>query len=302
VESEVIDLTTAGEIYFTGTLRALDTSGGSNFETDDRFKAELIYNTAGVPTVINLITPYDVGDGGASTTGTLGGANGPANGFINGYRGGAGTDLADGVTIYASVAEDYDAHRERDEFNTSGLDGAGNLNSVFSLNSAIPAEADDVKLVITGQGIGGSESVVVSDILFTTENITSDTDGDDLPNIYEIANGLNPNDPTDRDTDLDGDGQSNYAEFLAGTAPNDASSFLRFTDYVLTDTTVSATWSSVPGQTYRFEFSTDLENWTDLGFDIPAADAPATKTETGTLDLSTIGAPDAAYFRVIVKA
>ena len=50
---------------------------------------------------MNLISSLDIGNGGASTTGTLNGANGPANGFLNGYQGAAGTDLADGVTVYA---------------------------------------------------------------------------------------------------------------------------------------------------------------------------------------------------------
>jgi hypothetical protein len=300
VQTEVIDLTAQDEIFFSGTLRALDTSGGSNFESGDRFKAELIYNVGGVPNVINLVDPYDVGDGSPSTTGTLMGANGPVNGFINGYGGGAGTDLVDGVTVYATNAEDYNAHVGRDEFNRAGELASANLNNLFILTAAIPAEADDVTLVITGQGVGGSETLVVSDVLFSTSNNTGDTDGDDLPNDYEVANGLNPSDPSDRDTDLDGDGQSNYSEFLASTAPNDATSLLRFTNALITNATVSATWSSVPGKTYRVDFSTDLVNWTDLGLDFAAAAAPAAVTSSGELNLATIGSPEKAFFRVRV--
>ncbi len=300
VESEVIDLSTMGEVYFTGLLRALDTSSTSNFETGDRFKAELVYNVAGVPTTINLITPYDTGDGGSSTTGTLMGANGPADGFINGYLGAAGTDLADGVTVYASVAEDYDAHVDRDEFNPLNLPASASLDVSFSLTAAIPADADDVKLVITGQGIGGSESVVLSNILFTTEDVTSDSDGDGLPNTYEVANGLNPNDPSDRDTDLDGDGQSNFSEFLAGTDPNDPTSFLRITAYTLGGGSGSISWSSVPGKSYIIEFSTDLMTWTNLGSSFAAEAAPATETSSGNFPLTAIGTPPKAFFRVAV--
>src|SRR5206468_11207725 len=55
---------------------------------------------------------------------------------------------------------------------------------------------------------------------------TADSDGDGLPDLWEIANGTNPNVP-DADADPDGDGQTNLQEYLAGTNPNDPFSFLR---------------------------------------------------------------------------
>lgn len=47
-----------------------------------------------------------------------------------------------------------------------------------------------------------------------------DSDSDGMPDAWETANGLNPNDPTDALLDADNDGLSNYDEFLNGKNPN----------------------------------------------------------------------------------
>jgi hypothetical protein len=299
VRSETVDLTAQGEIFFSARLQVLDTSTGSNFEATDRFKAELIYTVGGIATTINLITPWDVGDGAPSTTGTTGGVNGAPDGFLNGYNGAAGTDL-ENATVYATGAANYNAHKNRDEFNALNEDASVRLDNTFLLEAAIPANADDVTLVITGQGIAGSESVVLSTVLFSTSNTLGDSDSDGIPDDYEIANGLNPFDDGDRDLDFDHDGYSNLSEFLAGTAANNAKSFLGLREFTIGNNRFSATWSSVPGKTYTIQSSLDLETWTPLGSDIPAAATPSTATSSPLIP-TQLPAAVQRYFRVLVK-
>jgi hypothetical protein len=89
----------------------------------------------------------------------------------------------------------------------------------------------------------------------------ADTDGDGIPNIrdpdsdndgmpdgWEFANGLNPLNAADANTDLDGDGQSNAAEHTAGTLPNDANDY--FYQTVQSSAPFSVSISGKAGRTY----------------------------------------------------
>src|SRR6185503_5346912 len=54
-----------------------------------------------------------------------------------------------------------------------------------------------------------------------------DTDGDGMPDAWEIQYGLNPTNAADANLDLDGDGMSNRQEYIAGTDPTQTNSALR---------------------------------------------------------------------------
>lgn len=57
------------------------------------------------------------------------------------------------------------------------------------------------------------------------DDVDPDDDGDTMPDSYELANGLDPLDPSDADEDADGDGFTNLVEFRRGTDPQDALDF-----------------------------------------------------------------------------
>jgi hypothetical protein len=47
----------------------------------------------------------------------------------------------------------------------------------------------------------------------------TDTDGDGVPDAWERANGLDPNDPTDRNGDRNHDGWTNLEEYVNSLVP-----------------------------------------------------------------------------------
>jgi enediyne biosynthesis protein E4 len=57
--------------------------------------------------------------------------------------------------------------------------------------------------------------------------VLADTDGDGLPDSWELANGLSEIDSDNAAWDSDGDGATNWREYIAGTDPHDPHSFLR---------------------------------------------------------------------------
>jgi Bacterial TSP3 repeat len=109
----------------------------------------------------------------------------------------------------------------------------------------------------------------------------SDTDGDGLPDDWELAyfNGLQ----RDGTGDFDGDGQTDKAEFLAGTDPSNGGSVFRaITLSPPKFGPVQVLWSSVAGKKYRLEFKGSLSdsNWTPVAGDVTAMDTTSFKEDS----------------------
>ena len=91
-----------------------------------------------------------------------------------------------------------------------------------------------------------------------------DTDGDGMPDDWEMANGLNKF-VADGDGDADMDGLTNLEEYLAGTNPQSAASTLRLTA-TLGPSSVNLQFNAMAGRTYSVLYSTLLPAvaWTKL--------------------------------------
>ena len=82
----------------------------------------------------------------------------------------------------------------------------------------------DTEGVVAATGDGTAIISVVNEGVFASTRVMvfagEDDDGDGIPNDYEEANGLDPDDFTDAGQDPDNDGLTNLDEFNLGTDPN----------------------------------------------------------------------------------
>lgn len=114
----------------------------------------------------------------------------------------------------------------------------------------------------------GAYSVLVSNIASSlmvtsaTVNVAVfvDTDKDRVPDVWETANGFNPNLAGDMDADTDGDGVSNRDEFQAGTNPRDAASYLRVDRIESISSSVRLSFNALSNRTYGVIYRDDLNS------------------------------------------
>src|SRR5579862_97387 len=87
-----------------------------------------------------------------------------------------------------------------------------NIATVSSSGLVTAVSAGVATITVRFDGLVATLGISVSAML--------DSDGDGMPDEWEIANGLNPLDPSDAAQDPDGDGLTNLQEYKAGTNPH----------------------------------------------------------------------------------
>jgi CotH kinase protein/Lamin Tail Domain/Fn3 associated/Chitobiase/beta-hexosaminidase C-terminal domain/Immunoglobulin I-set domain/Bacterial TSP3 repeat len=135
-----------------------------------------------------------------------------------------------------------------------------------------------------------------------TRNCMSDTDGDGLPDDWELANGLNPYSAAGNDGangDPDGDGFTNLQEYLAGTDPHDPASFLKIDSIGLLPGVAALCFTRIASHSYSIQYRTSVEtgSWQKLA-DVESAPMTAAVQVN---DLSAGGATSRFYRLVTPK-
>ena len=153
-------------------------------------------------------------------------------GFVRYYFGGGGEPQVDGdADGVADTLDNCPADANTNQLDTDG-DGLGDACDDDMDGDGFPNAADNCPLIASpnqedfdndGEGDicdsdddndGVDDDV---DAFPLDPSYNADSDGDGMPDAYEAAAGLDPQDGSDAGADLDGDGRSNVDEFLNGT-------------------------------------------------------------------------------------
>jgi hypothetical protein len=126
---------------------------------------------------------------------------------------------------------------------------------------------------------------------------TGDSDGDGLPDWWELANGTFVFIP-DADADPDGDGMTNWEEFLAGTNPQNAASALRFQQISTQGGNVLLQFLATSNRTYSLLYKPSLNDgqWSKL------TDLPAHPTNRVVILTNAVPGDASRFYRLVTPA
>lgn len=132
---------------------------------------------------------------------------------------------APGSSIYTTKPENTYSYFSGTSAATPFVTGAAAM--ALSVNSSLTYQELKDQILNNVDPVNSLTNKTVTGGRLNINNMTNalmagDADNDGLPNMFEIQYGLNPNDPSDAETDPDGDGLTNLQEYDNGTNPTNA--------------------------------------------------------------------------------
>ena len=171
---------------------------------------------------------------------------------------------------------------------------------VYQDRAPWPTGADGLGLSlqrVSQTGYGNDVTNWLAAVLAPGASGIIDTDGDGMPDDWEMANSLNKNSAADAGLDPDADGLTNLQEYLAGTNPQSAASVLSVVA-ALQNGLVELSFTAMAGRTYTV-LSTDTlpsgGNWQRL------RDVSAGATQTVIVTDTLVERPQ-RFYRVVTPA
>lgn len=151
--------------------------------------------------------------------------------------------------------------------------------------------------VLNGEvSYGSSTLVAVIGDQTISLNASIDSDGDGIPDDWELLYGLNSTNNADASENGDGDALNNYEEYLADTNPTNGTSCLYITDIHIQNGEAQVSWQGGQNAVQYFECSDDLtaNAWQCLRI------YPAPTAVTNAITLTNQAAAPSRYYRVRV--
>lgn len=188
------------------------------------------------------------------------------------FRGGAGDPRIDMDSLAVKVVSvgGSTVAMLDDGVHQDGAQGDG----VFGATIPVQPAGSSVYYYITAADDSGNATCAPSNApslaySYSVYSLTADTVGDGIPDWWRAryfgGGGTSTNADSCAAGDYDGDRSSNEAEFTAGTDPSDSNSVFCIKAVALEGSGSVVSWASVPGKTYKVQWTTNLmsdADWT----------------------------------------